>query len=83
MQHKCSGLVNMVNNDSISKFNLLGLFKKYFKRDDISIAEYDAFAEDKTLVRTNYELDYTVPTYEQMVKEMAEWVENHKEIYNY
>ena len=83
MQNKCSGLVNMVNNDSISKFNLLGLFKKYFKRDDITILEYDAFAEDKTLVRTNYELDYTVPTYEQMVKEMTEWVENHKEIYNY
>jgi len=83
MENKCTGLVNMVNNDSISKFNLLGLFKKYFNRDDITILEYDVFAENKSLVRTNYELNYTVPTYEQMVKEMADWVRNHKDIYNY
>lgn len=83
MQNNCTGLVNMVNNNSISKYNLLGLFKKYFKKDNVSIVEYAEFVEDKTLVRTNYDLDYTVPSYEEMVKEMAEWVEKYKDIYNY
>lgn len=83
MQNNCTGLVNMVNNKSISKYNLLGLFKKYFKKDNVSIVEYAEFVEDKTLVRTNYDLDYTVPSYEEMVKEMAEWVEKYKDIYNY
>lgn len=83
MQNNCTGLVNMVNNNSISKYNLLRLFKKYFKKDNVSIVEYAEFVEDKTLVRTNYNLDYTVPSYEEMVKEMAEWVEKYKDIYNY
>lgn len=83
MINKCAGLVNMVNNEPIAKYDLLHLFKKYFNRDDININKYDAFAEDKTLIRTNFELDYKVPSYEQMIKEMAEWVSNHKDIYNY
>lgn len=75
------GLVNMVNNKTITKFNLLKLFNKYFRNNDIIIDEYDEFVENKSLVRTNFDLNYEVPSYETMVKEMAEWVKNHRGLY--
>lgn len=78
---KHCGLVNMVNNQTISKYELLKLFKQYFNRNDVNINEYDGFVEDKSLIRTNFDLDYDVPSYEKMIKEMALWVQNHKEMY--
>lgn len=80
-KEKCTGLVNMVNNTTISKCDLLKLFKYAFNRKDVEIVGYDKFKENKSLVRTNFDLDYDVPSYEQMVLEMATWVENHKELY--
>ena len=83
IENKCTGLVNMVNNDNITKYDLLKLFKKYFHKNDLTILKYDEFKENKTLVRTNFELDYLVPSYDDMVKKMKLWVEKHKSLYDY
>ena len=40
--------------------------------------DYDC---DKTLLRTNMSVDYQIPSYETMIKEMKEWIEGHKELY--
>lgn len=81
MQNNCSGIVNMVNNQTISKYDLLKLFKKYFNKNDVLINKFEDFKENKSLVRTNFSLDYSVPTYEQMIKEMADWVNQNKNLY--
>ncbi len=75
------GLVNMVYEKNISKYDLLKLFNRYMRNDDVKINPYDDFLLDKTLVRTNFEFDYSVPDYETMVVEMSEWIHEHKYLY--
>lgn len=80
---KChaTGLYNMVPDHNISKYELLKLFNHYIKNDEVTIQPYDGFTADKTLVRTNFEFSEKVPDYELMVKEMADWMLKHKELY--
>lgn len=74
-----SGLYNVVNNSTISKFELLNLFNKYFEKN-LEIIENDSVISNKSLINTsNY--DFEIPSYEEMVKEMKLWVEEHKELY--
>lgn len=76
-----TGLYNLVNNESINKYDLLQLFNKYFKRGKLQIGKSEKLVLDKTLLNTRSDFDFLVPSYEQMVAEMKEWVDIHKEIY--
>lgn len=78
-----TGLVNMVNGSNISKYDLLKLFNHYFRKDELRIIPSDAVHLDKTLVRTNFDLDYKIPSYGVMVSEMKDWVSEHRNIYSH
>lgn len=79
-----TGLFNLVNNESISKYDMLRLFNKYFRNNEIEILPSDSLQLDKSLrcSRTN-DFSFKVPSYEQMVVEMRVWVDNHKELYSF
>lgn len=81
-QNLC-GLYNLVNNDSISKFDLLKLFNINFKKDQLIINKEENFKLDKTLKNTRTDFNFLVPSYEQMIQEMREWIENHKDLYKH
>jgi len=81
LQENLSGLYNLVNNTSISKFDLLGLFNKYFRDNELIILPSDKLQVNKQLVRTREDFSFIVPSYEQMVSEMYNWVIAHKELY--
>ena len=79
---KAHGLFNMVPATSINKYELLKLFNCEIRRKPIVINPSDKFIADKSLIRTNFEsFDYQIPSYEIMVKELGEWMRQHKEIY--
>ena len=78
---RASGLYNMVYSEPISKYDLLKLFNKYMRNNELNIEPFDGFVADKSLKRTRFDFDYTVPDYETMVSEMAEWIMNHKDYY--
>lgn len=78
---KANGLVNMVYEKNISKYDLLKLFNKYLRDDAIVVNPYEGVSVDKTLIRTNFNFDYIVPDYETMISEMAEWMRVHKDLY--
>lgn len=79
---RAHGLYNMVPNESINKYELLNLFNKYIRREPIQIKPTDKFVTDKSLIRTKYEgFNYKIPGYERMIKEMGNWMRNHKEFY--
>lgn len=81
-QNNVTGLFNMVPRESINKYELLKLFNKYIREDEIEIRPVDTFVIDKSLVRTNYNgFEYEIPDYETMVKELGVWMRNHKNIY--
>ncbi|KAB2477476.1 SDR family oxidoreductase [Bacillus cereus] len=75
------GLYNLVNNDSITKYEMLGLFNRYCKENKLIINKNDTVALNKSLVNNRKDFDFKVPSYEEMVCEMKEWIDNHKELY--
>ena len=77
-----SGLYHLVNNTSISKFELLCLFNKHFRNNEIRINKSDIPRIDKSLKNTRFDFSFKVPNYEQMIIEMREWVIQHKYLYN-
>ena len=78
---RAKGLYNVVYKEPISKYDLLTLFNKYFKRNELTIKHDDTFVTDKSLKRTRFSFDYLVPDYEKMVSDMAEWIKGHKHYY--
>lgn len=75
-----SGLYNLVNNQTISKYELVKLFNKYTNKE-LTINKVDGIVQDKSLYRTRNDFDFVVPSYEIQVKEMCEWIESHKSLY--
>lgn len=80
-KEKASGLVNMVPATNISKYELLMLFNHYLRNDELTIHPVEGIVADKTLVRTNFSLDFQIPDYSIMIREMAEWMQVHQKLY--
>ena len=76
-----TGLYNLVNNETISKYELTGLFNQYFKNNKIEILRNDTVSIDKSLINNRKDFSFIVPSYENMIKEMKEWIDNHKNLY--
>lgn len=76
-----SGLYHLVNNDIINKFDLISLFNKYFKENKIAINENYVYKCDKSLLNTRCDFNFKVAKYEQMIREMKQWVMENSEVY--
>lgn len=81
LQQNLVGLYNLVNNQQIAKYDLLGYFNKYFKQNAVQVNENISVRIDKSLVNSRKDFDFKVPTYEQMIIEMKEWIEQHQDLY--
>lgn len=77
-----TGLHNIVPGMSISKFRLLILFNQYLRKNKIVISPNKNFMSDKTL-QTNCKLFNTFPSYETMIQELAQWINDHKSMYDH
>ena len=81
LKENLTGLYNLVNNETISKYELLKLFNKYMKDGQIEIVPSDKLSLDKSLINNRSDFSFEVPSYETMVAEMQEWIVNHKDFY--
>lgn len=79
LQNK-TGLLQLSNGVGISKYDLLGLFKEIWNKQDIDIMPYDGNGIDKSIAKSE-RFDYDVPSYKQMLIEQAAWMESHKSLY--
>lgn len=78
---RAHGLYNMVNNQPISKFDLLSLINEKLLGQRIHMTPNDQVASDKSLKRTRFEFPYMIQGYETMVAELADWVRQHRSLY--
>ena len=76
-----TGLYHVTNNTSISKHDLLKLFKKYTKKD-INIKPVGGNNIDKSFIDTRLLMNYKIPSYNQMVVEMIELIINNRKLYS-
>ena len=78
---KAHGLFNIVPDDSISKYDLLALFNRYLRKDEVRILPSGKNSADKSLKRTKRTFDYEIPDYERMVSELTDWMKAHRTLY--
>ena len=82
MSQDIKGLIHLVNDEKISKYDLLILFIKYFKNEEIQLKINTEFTSNKSVKNTRCDFNYKVPSYDQMLKEMKDWiVDNNNSIY--
>lgn len=81
IRQNLSGLYQLVPNEAISKFELLKLFRKIFKRDDIVIEKVDGLDVNKTLLCTRTDFDFKVKSYPEQIEDMKEWIYAHSSLY--
>lgn len=79
IQGEVTGLVHLVNNDVISKYDLVGLFKEVFGCSHISIDPYGSYVVDKSLINTKGTIVQL--SYRNMIIEMREWMLQNKSLY--
>ena len=80
-KERIHGLYNTVPAHAISKFDLLGLFNHYLRNDELVIRPIEGVNADKSLKRTRFDFSYLIPDYEQMTKELSDWIVEHKQMY--
>ena len=77
------GLYHLVNNQTISKHDLLDLFNCYLRNNEIKILPSDTVKVNKSLKNTREDFSFCVPSYKQMVIEIKEWIDEHRQIYSH
>ena len=82
IENKITGLYHVTNNKSIDKYTLLSLIKKYTKKN-ISITSIEGKKTNKSFIDTRNELDFIIPSYNQMVKDMIINAKKNKSLYSH
>jgi dTDP-4-dehydrorhamnose reductase len=75
-----SGLLHVSNGEKISKLEILELFKKIWKKNDVEIQKMESKVIDKSL-QSSKSFDFYIPSYERMLTELYEWMLQNQGIY--
>lgn len=75
--------LKQISREKISKYDLLKLFNKVFKNNDLKINESSDYKSDKSLKSNRTDYQYDVPTYEQMLVDLKAWMELNDFLYKY
>jgi len=81
LKENLTGVYHLVNNETISKYELLKLFNRFMKNDEIEVLACNNLSLNKSLMNHRADFSFKVPSYDFMVAEMREWIANHKELY--
>ena len=82
IDNNTTGLYHLTNGIPISKYDLLHLFKNYTNKH-IEITKVDGVVTNKSFIDTRNEINYLIPTYNQMIEEMVALVKDNKNLYKH
>jgi dTDP-4-dehydrorhamnose reductase len=77
------GLIIVAGNHKIDKFNLLKLFNKIFRKNTLTITENSNYIVDKSMYSSRNDFKYKIPSYEEMLADMKDWIEDNKDLYSH
>ena len=75
--------ITLLITSPLAKFDLCSLFNKYFRGGEVVINPNNKLQIDKSLFRKRTDFSFIVPSYEQQIKEMREWVDAHPSLYSH
>ena len=81
INNEITGLYHVTNNQSIDKFTLLGLMKKHTNKN-ILIHPSEQKILNKSFKDNRQELNFTIPSFDEMIKEMISMIKNKKNNYS-
>lgn len=81
IEQRINGLIQVIPQNKISKYELLKLFNSIYRNNNLEIVEDDKYKVDKSLISIRTDFNYIVPTYEQMLIEQKEWMLKNSNIY--
>ena len=81
IDNEITGLYHVTNNTIISKYELLKLFQKHIKKD-INIKPVDENNVDKSFIDTRLLMNYKIPSYDEMISDMANLIVNNRSLYS-
>lgn len=82
LEYQITGLYHITNNKSISKNELLSIFKKYTKKN-IIINPDDSLVINKIFIDTRKEINYQIPSYDQMINDMIIYIKENRAFYKH
>jgi len=82
IENDITGLYHLTNNLSINKYDLLNVFKKETSKQ-IEINEVEGAKVDKSFVDTRKLINYKIPNYEIMIREMVAFIKNNETQYRH
>ena len=77
-----TGLYHLTNGIAINKYDLLHLFKSYTEKD-IEILKVEGSDINKSFIDTRKEINYLLPTYDQMIGNMVTHIKNNRILYGH
>jgi dTDP-4-dehydrorhamnose reductase len=83
IENKTCGLLHLVNNQAISKLDLLEMMHRHFPNKIRKVIPVSAPISNKSLVNTRIDFPYSVPSYEAMLRELRTWMERHPQKYGH
>ncbi|MNO28200.1 dTDP-4-dehydrorhamnose reductase [compost metagenome] len=69
-----SGILHLAHPKPVSKYELLLLFKDTWGLQEIDVVASDTPVQDRTLLSTRMDMDYSLPDYPSMMKELKIWM---------
>jgi len=82
IENNTTGLYHLTNGIPINKYNLLHLFKNYTNKN-IEIRKVEGIATNKSFIDTRKEINYLLPTYNQMISDMVILIKNNRTLYGH
>lgn len=73
IQKNTHGLFHLCPQDTISKLDLLLLFKSVYEKDDVQIIPDDVHVMDRTIMNTRISPAYAVPSFREMLEEQKKF----------
>jgi dTDP-4-dehydrorhamnose reductase len=82
IENNTTGLYHLTNGIPVNKYDLLHLFKKYTNKN-IEILKVEGIATNKSFIDTRKEINYPLPTYNQMISDMVTLIKNNRTLYGH
>jgi len=82
IDNNTTGLYHLTNGIPVNKYNLLHLFKNYTNKN-IEIRKVEGLATNKSFIDTRKEINYLLPTYNQMISDMVTLIKNNRILYGH
>ncbi|AZK48358.1 dTDP-4-dehydrorhamnose reductase family protein [Paenibacillus lentus] len=76
LESSLSGLVHLAHPEIVTKYDMLKLFQEIWNKQDVTIVPTDEPSIDRTLVSTRKDVQFALPTFRDMIEEMAEWMKD-------